>query len=39
MTPNINASSPPRFCELREFVFQELCHDLFEVQDGIDGLL
>jgi hypothetical protein len=35
MTPNINSSDPPRFYELGEFVFQELCRDLFEVQDGI----
>ena len=35
MTPNINPSDPPRFYELKEYPFQELCRDLFEVQDGI----
>src|SRR5687768_7961434 len=35
MTPNINRTHPPRFHELGEFPFQELCRDLFEVEDGV----
>jgi tetratricopeptide (TPR) repeat protein len=35
MRPNINPSTPPRFHELGEFVFQELCRDVFEIQGGI----
>src|ERR1044072_899288 len=35
MTPNINPSDPPQFHRLGEYPFQELCHDIFEVQDGI----
>jgi tetratricopeptide (TPR) repeat protein len=35
MTPNINPSDPPQFHRLGEYPFQELCHDIFEVQEGI----
>lgn len=35
MTPNINPSDPPQFHRLGDYPFQELCHDVFEVQDGI----
>jgi tetratricopeptide (TPR) repeat protein len=35
MTTNINPSDPPQFHQLREYPFQELCHDIFEVQEGI----
>jgi hypothetical protein len=35
MTPNINPSDPPPFHRVGEYVFQELCRDLLEVQDGI----
>lgn len=35
MRPNINPSDPPEFHRVGEYVFQELCRDLFEVQDGI----
>jgi tetratricopeptide (TPR) repeat protein len=35
MTPNINPSDPPQFHRLGEYPFQELCHDIFEVQNGI----
>jgi tetratricopeptide (TPR) repeat protein len=35
MRPNINPSDPPPFHHIGEYVFQELCRDLFEVQDGI----
>jgi tetratricopeptide (TPR) repeat protein len=35
MTPNINPSDPPQFHRLGEYPFQELCHDIFEVQGGI----
>ncbi len=35
MTPNINPSDPPPFHGVGEYVFQELCRDLLEVQDGI----
>src|ERR1044072_673236 len=35
MTPNINPSDPPQFHRLEEYPFQELCRDIFEVQEGI----
>jgi hypothetical protein len=35
MTPNINPSDPPQFHRLGAYPFQELCHDIFEVQEGI----
>jgi hypothetical protein len=35
MTPNINPSDPPLFHKIGEYIFQELCRDLFEVQDRI----
>jgi hypothetical protein len=35
MTPEISPSSPLRFYELGEFVFQDLCCDLFDRESGI----